>query len=99
MGPVVTSPVLTGSGAVLRVIACGSVDDGKSTLIGRLLAETGSVADDQLDFARRTRRGGSTIAAGEVDYSLLPTAWRPSTSRASRSTWPTVSWTCRRAAG
>ena len=71
MGPVVTSPVLTGSGAVLRVIACGSVDDGKSTLIGRLLAETGSVADDQLDFARRTRRGGSTIAAGEVDYSLL----------------------------
>ncbi len=56
---------------LLRVIACGSVDDGKSTLIGRLLAETGSVADDLLDFARRTRRGGSTIAAGEVDYSLL----------------------------
>ncbi|HWM04452.1 MAG TPA: adenylyl-sulfate kinase [Actinophytocola sp.] len=56
---------------VLRLIACGSVDDGKSTLIGRLLAETGSVPDDQLDYARRTRRGGSTIAAGEVDYSLL----------------------------
>ena len=56
---------------ILRVIACGSVDDGKSTLIGRLLAETGSVPDDLLDFARRTRRGGSTVAAGEVDYSLL----------------------------
>jgi bifunctional enzyme CysN/CysC len=56
---------------ILRVIACGSVDDGKSTLIGRLLAETGSVPDDLLDFARRTRRGGSTVPAGEVDYSLL----------------------------
>src|SRR5213083_2801422 len=56
---------------LLRFIACGSVDDGKSTLIGRLLAETGSVPDDQLDYARRTRRGGSTVPAGEVDYSLL----------------------------
>ncbi len=57
--------------SVLHLIACGSVDDGKSTLIGRLLAETGSVPDDQLDYARRTRRGGSTVPAGEVDYSLL----------------------------
>lgn len=56
---------------VLRVIACGSVDDGKSTLIGRLLANTGSATEDQLDYARNTRRGGSTIPAGEVDYSLL----------------------------
>ena len=32
----------------LRFITCGSVDDGKSTLIGRLLAETGTVPDDQL---------------------------------------------------
>ena len=56
---------------VLRLVACGSVDDGKSTLIGRLLAETGSVPDDVLDYARRTRRGGSTIPPGEVDYSLL----------------------------
>ena len=57
--------------SVVRLIACGSVDDGKSTLIGRLLAETGSVPEDQLDYARRTRRGGSTVPAGEVDYSLL----------------------------
>ncbi|MFI7677288.1 adenylyl-sulfate kinase [Actinophytocola sp. NPDC049390] len=56
---------------VVRLVACGSVDDGKSTLIGRLLAETGSVPDDQLDHARRTRRGGSTVPAGEIDYSLL----------------------------
>ncbi|WP_229699290.1 adenylyl-sulfate kinase [Nonomuraea glycinis] len=53
------------------MVACGSVDDGKSTLIGRLLASTGGATEDQLDYARRTRRGGSTIPAGAVDYSLL----------------------------
>ncbi|MGC5016585.1 adenylyl-sulfate kinase [Streptosporangium sp. DT93] len=57
--------------AVLRVVACGSVDDGKSTLIGQLLANTGGATDDQLEYARSTRRGGSTIPAGAVDYSLL----------------------------
>ena len=31
----------------LRVVACGSVDDGKSTLIGRLLHEAGRVPDDE----------------------------------------------------
>ncbi|HKR47975.1 MAG TPA: adenylyl-sulfate kinase [Pseudonocardiaceae bacterium] len=56
---------------IMRVVACGSVDDGKSTLIGRLLAETASVPDDLLDYARKTRRGGSTVPAGEVDFSLL----------------------------
>ena len=43
---------------VVRLVTCGSVDDGKSTLIGRLLAETGSIPEDQLDYARLTRRGG-----------------------------------------
>jgi bifunctional enzyme CysN/CysC len=56
---------------VLHLVACGSVDDGKSTLIGRLLAETDSVPVDQLEYARRTRRGGSTVPIGEVDFSLL----------------------------
>ena len=56
---------------VLHLVTCGSVDDGKSTLIGRLLAETGSVPIDTLDYARRTRRGGSTVPVGEIDYSLL----------------------------
>jgi bifunctional enzyme CysN/CysC len=56
---------------VLHLVTCGSVDDGKSTLIGRLLAETDSVPLDQLDYARRTRRGGSTIPVGDIDYSLL----------------------------
>ena len=31
---------------VVRLVTCGSVDDGKSTLIGRLLAETGSIPAD-----------------------------------------------------
>ncbi len=56
---------------VLHLVTCGSVDDGKSTLIGRLLAETDSVPVDQLEYARTTRRGGSTIPIGEVDFSLL----------------------------
>lgn len=57
--------------AVVRLVTCGSVDDGKSTLIGRLLVETGSVPLDTIDSAKTTRRTGSTIAAGEIDFSLL----------------------------
>ena len=54
----------------LRVVACGSVDDGKSTLIGRLLHEAGRVPDDEraalaLASAAHGTRGG------EVDYALL----------------------------
>ncbi len=43
----------------LRVATCGSVDDGKSTLIGRLLHDTGAVLDDQLAAVARAsaRRG------------------------------------------
>jgi bifunctional enzyme CysN/CysC len=56
---------------LIRLVACGSVDDGKSTLIGRLLADTESVPEDTLELARTVRRAGSTIPAGEIDYSLL----------------------------
>jgi bifunctional enzyme CysN/CysC len=56
---------------IVRIVACGSVDDGKSTLIGRLLAETDSVPDDILEYARTVRRSGSTITKGDVDYSML----------------------------
>lgn len=57
---------------VLHLVTCGSVDDGKSTLIGRLLAQTDSVPLDQLEYAR-TYRGGnaSLLPVGEIDYSLL----------------------------
>ena len=56
---------------VIRLTTCGSVDDGKSTLIGRLLVETDSIPHDTVASARNIRRGGSTIAAGEIDFSLL----------------------------
>ena len=57
--------------AIVRLLTCGSVDDGKSTLIGRLLVETDSVPHDTVKAARDVRRSGSTIAAGEIDFSLL----------------------------
>ncbi len=53
---------------LLRFVAVGSVDDGKSTLIGRLLYETGSVFEDQLDAVRRASIGRG---AGPIDFSLL----------------------------
>jgi bifunctional enzyme CysN/CysC len=55
---------------LLRFLTCGSVDDGKSTLIGRLLYECGSIPDDQLlELERDSRRFGTTGDA--VDLSLL----------------------------
>ena len=54
----------------LRFFTCGSVDDGKSTLIGRLLYEAGAVLDDQMDTLERdSRRFGTQGSA--LDFSLL----------------------------
>jgi bifunctional enzyme CysN/CysC len=55
---------------LLRFITCGSVDDGKSTLIGRLLYESKLVYDDTLAKLRADseRRGA---ADGAIDFSLL----------------------------
>lgn len=56
--------------AALRILACGAVDDGKSTLIGRMLYEAGAVPDDQrAALAVDSRRYGTTH--GEIDFSLL----------------------------
>lgn len=55
---------------LLRFLTCGSVDDGKSTLIGRLLHDSHVVYDDQLDAVRRdTLRHGTT--GEEIDFALL----------------------------
>jgi len=55
---------------LLRIVACGSVDHGKSTLLGRLLYETKTLFDDQLDSLKvASRRHGGE--AGDIDYSLL----------------------------
>lgn len=51
---------------LLRLITCGSVDDGKSTLIGRLLADAGAVPDDQLRNAVP-----SSANNGLPDYAML----------------------------
>jgi bifunctional enzyme CysN/CysC/sulfate adenylyltransferase subunit 1 len=52
---------------LLRFVAVGSVDDGKSTLIGRLLFDTGSVYDDQLAAVRKATQ----MEGVEIDLSLL----------------------------
>ena len=54
----------------LRVVACGSVDDGKSTLIGRLLHEAGRVPDDERTALARASASHGT-RGGEIDYALL----------------------------
>jgi bifunctional enzyme CysN/CysC/sulfate adenylyltransferase subunit 1 len=53
--------------SLLRLITCGSVDDGKSTLIGRLLFEADQIPDDQLAHLQQesARRGT------DIDFSLL----------------------------
>jgi sulfate adenylyltransferase large subunit len=63
--------LLTGEAAsseLLRLVTCGSVDDGKSTLIGRLLYDTKQVMSDQLEHVEETseRRGD-----GYVNLALL----------------------------
>jgi bifunctional enzyme CysN/CysC len=56
---------------LLRILTCGSVDDGKSTLIGRLLFDCRLLYEDQLkSLADDSSRFGTT-APGEVDYALL----------------------------
>ncbi|MBS1835196.1 MAG: sulfate adenylyltransferase subunit CysN [Acidobacteria bacterium] len=53
---------------LLRILTCGSVDDGKSTLIGRLLHDSRNVYEDQLQSIAKSGLNRSTAA---VDLSLL----------------------------
>lgn len=57
-----------GERSLLRLATAGSVDDGKSTLIGRLLHDTRSVCEDQLEAVKQSP---VNRAAGPVDFSLL----------------------------
>ena len=54
---------------MLRFTTAGSVDDGKSTLIGRLLHDTKSIYEDQLAAVKQSRV--NRAANGHVDFSLL----------------------------
>lgn len=55
---------------ILRLVTCGSVDDGKSTLIGRLLYEKQLIADDQLTALERDSRKYGTVGE-DIDFALL----------------------------
>ena len=55
---------------LLRFVACGGVDDGKSTLIGRLLHDSGLVPEDELAAAAADSRKFGT-RGGDLDLALL----------------------------
>jgi bifunctional enzyme CysN/CysC len=56
---------------LLRFLTCGSVDDGKSTLIGRLLYDSALVLEDQLESIQRDSKRTGAGGAVEIDLSLL----------------------------
>ncbi|WP_269932171.1 sulfate adenylyltransferase subunit CysN [Aminobacter sp. HY435] len=56
--------------SLLRFLTCGSVDDGKSTLIGRLLSDTKQIFEDQLAALERDSRKHGTTGE-DVDFALL----------------------------
>ncbi|MGO1118066.1 sulfate adenylyltransferase subunit CysN [Rhodovibrionaceae bacterium A322] len=55
---------------LLRFLTCGSVDDGKSTLIGRLMYDAGLIFDDQLEQVKSQSVGRPTGPEG-IDFSLF----------------------------
>ena len=58
------------SKSLLRFLTCGSVDDGKSTLIGRLLYDSQLILDDQLASLRKESHN-RTVGDEGIDFSLL----------------------------
>jgi bifunctional enzyme CysN/CysC len=56
--------------SLLRFITCGSVDDGKSTLIGRLLYESKTLFEDQLETVTQESKKWGT-QGGSIDFALL----------------------------
>ena len=57
--------------SLLRLLTAGSVDDGKSTLIGRLLFDSKKLYEDQLQALERDSRRVGNAGAGQIDYALL----------------------------
>lgn len=64
------SAVMTPTKTLLRLLTCGSVDDGKSTLIGRLLFDAGLVAEDLWASVERLSAQRNQTG-GHPDFSLL----------------------------
>ncbi len=61
---------VTATKSLLRFMSCGAVDDGKSTLLGRLLYDTGSVPDDRLRALEADSKRYGT-RQGQLDFALL----------------------------
>ncbi len=57
--------------SLLRFLTCGSVDDGKSTLIGRLLYDSHLVFEDQIEAAEHGQRRPGAGQSGPIDLALL----------------------------
>ena len=57
--------------SLLRLLTAGSVDDGKSTLIGRLLFDSKKLYEDQLQALERDSKRVGNAGAGQIDYALL----------------------------
>ncbi len=74
---------------LLRLLTAGSVDDGKSTLIGRLLFDSKKLYEDQLDALERdSKRVGN---AGEhIDYALLLDGLKAEREQGLRLMWLTA---------
>ncbi len=64
------SPALPNGKGLLRFMTCGSVDDGKSTLVGRLLYDSGLLHEDQLRLLER-QSSVEERGDGDLDFSLL----------------------------
>jgi bifunctional enzyme CysN/CysC len=75
---------------LLRFLTCGNVDDGKSTLIGRLLHDSKMIYEDQLAAVTKDSTASTVPPARRSIWHCWWTACRPSASRASPSTWPTA---------
>jgi bifunctional enzyme CysN/CysC len=65
-----TAPRATAARGLLRFLTCGSVDDGKSTLIGRLLHDSRQIMEDTYAAIARDSRKHGTLGE-EVDLALL----------------------------
>ncbi len=73
--------------SLLRFITCGSVDDGKSTLIGRLLYDSKMIFEDQLaQLESDSKRMGTQAKKSTLPCWLM--VWPQNANKASLLTWP-----------
>ena len=67
--PRVTPNLVRELGGIVHLLTCGSVDDGKSTLIGRMLWDASDLYEDQREHVRRS--GRKAAGTDQPDYSML----------------------------